>query len=80
MVYKYGLIVCPNCKTPKAVDLSKKTTKCFRCNKALKLDKVKIIHKSNSNEEIRAAIGLLNAEFDGNLEKFKKIFKNKKSY
>jgi len=78
MKKKYGLIVCPNCRKAKAVDLSVKKTKCFRCNKTLSLDKVKILYSSNSNEEIRNAIGLLNAEFDGNLEKFKEILKKRK--
>jgi len=77
---KFGIIVCPNCKKPKIVSLSVKQTKCFSCNKTLFLQKSKIIYKSNSQEEIRNAIGLLNAEIDGNLEKFKKILENKKFY
>jgi len=77
---KFGIIVCPNCRKAKAVDLSVKKTKCFSCNKTLSLGKVKILYKSNSNEEIRDAIGLLNAEMDGNIEKFKEILKNKNLY
>ena len=72
--------VCSNCKKAKAVDLSTKKTKCFRCNKTLSLDKLKVFYSSNSNEKIRNAIGLLNAELDGNLEKFKEILKNNKLY
>ena len=77
---KFGIIVCPNCRNPKAVDLSIKKTTCFRCNKSLSLKKVKILFKSNSQEKICNAIGLLNAELDGNREKFKKILKNNKFY
>ena len=77
---KFGIIVCPKCRSPKAVDLSVKKTKCFRCNKTLYLKKVKVLYKSNSREKITNAIGLLNAEFDGNVEKFKEILENKKFY
>ena len=77
---KFGIIVCPNCRKVKAVNLSVKKTKCFNCNKTLDLKKTVIIYKSNSRQEITNAIGLLNAELDGNLEKFKNILKNKKFY
>jgi ribosome-associated translation inhibitor RaiA len=77
---KYGIIVCPKCKKPKAVELYVKKTKCFSCNKNISLDDSVIIHKSNSLKEIQNAIGLLNAELDGNLEKFKEILKNNKFY
>ena len=70
---KFGIIVCPNCRNPKAVDLSVKKTRCFRCNTNLNLKKLKILYKSNSREEITNAIGLLNADLDGNIEKFEKI-------
>ena len=74
---KFGIIVCPICKKAKAVDLSIKTTKCFGCNKVLILRKLKILYKCNSNQEITQALGLINAEMDGNLEKFKEKISNK---
>jgi Domain of unknown function (DUF5817) len=57
---RFGIIVCPRCKNSKVVDLSFKTTACFRCNKKIDLDKVNILFKSNSDEEIRKAIGEIN--------------------
>ena len=57
---KFGIIVCPRCKNSKVVDLSFKTTTCFRCNKKIDLNKVRILYKSNSDEEIRKAIGEIN--------------------
>jgi hypothetical protein len=59
---RYGVIVCPKCKKVKAVDLNNKSTKCFFCKKQIMLNKVKILFKSNRQEEIRTAIGQINAE------------------
>ena len=59
---KFGIIVCPKCKKAKAVNLSNKTTKCFRCNKIYQIAKMKIFYKSNSEIIIRQEIGRINAE------------------
>ena len=59
---KFGIIVCPRCRNSKVVNLSCKTTTCFRCNKRIDLDKVKILYKSNSEQEIRQAIGIINVK------------------
>ena len=61
---KFGVIVCPGCKQAKGVDLSVKTTKCIRCGKLLRLDKVKIFYKTNSQENLRKAIGLMNVKIN----------------
>jgi len=59
---KFGIIVCPKCRNSKVVDLSHKTTICFRCNKKIDLNKVKIFYKSNSDQEIRKILGLINVK------------------
>ena len=59
---RFGIIVCPKCRKVKAVDLSFKTTKCIKCNKIICIDKVKILYKSNSQEQIRQMIGKINVE------------------
>jgi hypothetical protein len=59
---KYGVIVCPKCKKVKAVELKNKSTKCFFCNKQITIKKVKILFKSNFQEEIRNVIGQINEE------------------
>ncbi len=69
---KYGVIVCTKCKKAKGVDLSFKTTKCIRCNKVIKLDKVRILYKTNSEQKLRSYLGLVNADLDGKLEEFRK--------
>jgi len=70
---RFGVIVCPRCKKAKGVDLSHKTTKCIRCNKVIIIKKIKIIYQTNSEAELRNALGLINAELDGNLKEFKKL-------
>ena len=74
---KYGVIVCPNCKQVKGVELRYKSTNCIKCNKSIKLDKVKILFETNSNEELSRAIGLINADLDGKIKDFKKVFEKK---
>lgn len=72
---KYGVVVCPKCRQVKGIELRHKSTKCIRCNKNIVIDKVKIVFETNNEEELRNAIGLLNAKLDGKAEEFKKIFK-----
>ena len=75
---KYGVVVCPKCRNPKAVLLSFKTSKCTRCNKVLNIDKLKVIYISNSESEVRNIIGLINADKNGSYEVFKKTISKQK--
>jgi hypothetical protein len=61
---RFGVIVCPQCKLVKGVNLSSKTTKCVRCGKTLQINKLKIFYETESQEKLRNAIGLLNAELE----------------
>ena len=70
---RLGVIVCPQCKQVKGVNLSSKTTKCAGCGKTLTVQKVKIYYETESQEKLRQAIGLLNAELDGKSVAFKKL-------
>ena len=72
------VFVCPKCKQAKGVDLSFKTTKCTFCGKILRLDRLKIFYKTDSQEKLRQAIGLVNANLDGKLEDFKELLKDKR--
>jgi transposase-like protein len=72
---KFGIVVCPRCKKAKVVDLFCKTTKCHRCGKVLKLEKLKILYETDSEHKVRQALGLVNAEMDGRLEEFKGILR-----
>jgi len=70
---RLGVIVCPQCKQVKWVNLSSKTTKCVGCGKTIALEKIKIFYETDSQEKLRQAIGLLNAELDGKSVAFKKL-------
>jgi ribosomal protein L37AE/L43A len=61
---KYGIIVCPKCKSPKVVNLLNKTTRCIRCGKILTLNKLQIIHKTGSEQELREYIFIINKKLD----------------
>jgi hypothetical protein len=76
---KYGIVVCLKCKNPKVVLLSSKSSKCIRCGKILYIDRLKIFYKTNSRTKVRTAVGLINAEKDNNLTKFKRMI-NKENY
>jgi len=75
---RLGVIVCPQCKQVKGVDLSSKTTKCVGCGKTLTLEKLKFFYETQSQEKLRQVIGLLNAELDGKSDSFKKLLYDKK--
>jgi DNA-directed RNA polymerase subunit RPC12/RpoP len=61
---KYGVIVCPHCKYVKGIFLSAQTTKCIRCGKTLQRKKLKIFYETDSQEKLRQAIGLMNAQLN----------------
>jgi ribosomal protein L37AE/L43A len=62
---RLGVIVCPQCKQVKGVDLSSKTTKCTRCGKSLQLKKLKIFYETESQQKLRQMIGSLNEKLEG---------------
>jgi hypothetical protein len=61
---RFGVIVCPQCKQIKGVDLSSMTTKCIRCGKTLQIKKLKLFYETESQEKLQKAIGLLNVELE----------------
>jgi transposase-like protein len=73
---RLGVIVCPQCKQVKGIDLFLKTTKCAGCGKTLSLKKLKIFYETDSQEKLRQAIGLLNAELDRKSITFKKLLRD----
>ena len=48
----YGVICCPKCRFVTAVDLKFKTKKCIKCNYNINLKKVRIIFKTEDNNEL----------------------------
>ena len=48
----YGVICCPKCRFVTAVDLKFKTKKCIKCNYNINLKKVRVIFKTENNNEL----------------------------
>ena len=48
----YGVICCPKCRFVTAVDLKFKTKKCIKCNYSISLRKVRVIFKTEDNNEL----------------------------
>jgi hypothetical protein len=74
---KLGVIACPQCTHVKGVNLSSKTTKCGYCGKTIVLERCKIFYETESQEKLRHAIGMVNAEIDGKPNEFKKLMQAK---
>ena len=72
---KFGIIVCPKCKKAKVVNLSCKTSRCYRCNEIFTFENLKIQYKTDSEQKARLDLGIVNAEIDGRLGEYKEIMK-----
>ena len=48
----YGVICCPKCRFVTAVDLKFKTKKCIKCNYSINLRIVRVIFKTEDNNEL----------------------------
>lgn len=71
---RFGVIACPQCRHAKGVNLTTKTTKCTHCGKTLKLKTLIIFYETDSLQQLRQAVGVLNAQFDKKRDGFSKIF------
>ena len=48
----FGIICCPKCRFVSGIDLQFNTKKCIKCNFTINLKKVKIIFKTEDNNEL----------------------------
>ena len=48
----YGVICCPKCRFVTADDLKFKTKKCIKCNYNINVKKVRVIFKTEDNNEL----------------------------
>ncbi|HVL88070.1 MAG TPA: hypothetical protein VM681_08735 [Candidatus Thermoplasmatota archaeon] len=53
---EYGLVACFSCKTPKGVDLSRKTTECNGCGRRLEIASLRILARAASVAELQEAL------------------------
>ena len=59
---RYGVIICPHCKTGKIIELKHKSTTCIRCGKRLLIKKIKVLYQTDSLEGARQSLGQMNAK------------------
>lgn len=57
---KFGVVVCSKCNMAKGVNLSSKTTKCTRCGRVYRLEKLRILFKTDSEQKLTHAVGIVN--------------------
>jgi len=72
---RFGVVVCPSCRRVKGVRLSCKTTRCPGCSRVFRLKDLRIVYETDSEQKLRQAIGLVNADIDGKLGEFKVLIK-----
>jgi hypothetical protein len=57
---RFGVVLCPKCKTAKGIVLGSKTTTCTRCEKRINLKNARIIVEVDSESELAKAVGEIN--------------------
>jgi hypothetical protein len=53
---KFGIVICPHCRTARGTRLDAKTAACVKCGKRLDLKKVKIQYKVETESELAQAV------------------------
>ena len=74
---RLGVIICPQCKYVKGVNLTSKTTKCTCCGKTLQLKKLKVVYETESQETLRQMIGFVRVKQKGKADFFKDFVHDK---
>ncbi len=53
---EYGVVVCPDCGRPRAVNLSHTTVTCQRCGTRFRLRTRKVLYRAEDAREAAAAV------------------------
>lgn len=56
----FGVVICPGCQQPRAINLSAKRTLCPRCGKTVEVRKALIHFQSSDSQEVRQFIVKMN--------------------
>ncbi len=68
----YGVVLCPNCKRPKGVNLEAKTTTCI-CGKRLRIPEMRVLYRTEDARNLPEAIGRITAKLEGREEEFEEM-------
>jgi len=66
----YGVAVCPKCHRAKGVALSCKTTECSHCGHSIDITKARIYHRTDSQQELAAAMKIMTEKLAVRIEDF----------
>lgn len=61
----FGVVACPYCRRAKTFEVGRKTTQCAHCSKTLKLEHLRVFHRSDDLAEVQRAAGEMNARYGG---------------
>ncbi len=65
----YAVIACPKCRRPKGVELRHSAVTCPNCGKRLELRHLRILYRTDSLEELKAAVAAVAAKLRDGTEK-----------
>lgn len=68
----YGVVLCPNCKRPKGVNLEAKTATCI-CGKRLRIPEMRTLYRTEDARKLPEAIGRIAAKLEGREEEFEEM-------
>ena len=65
---RFGVILCPQCKTARGIMLGSKTTSCVKCGKKINLKKARLLVKVRTESDLAHAVGEINMKLSNGQE------------
>jgi transcription elongation factor Elf1 len=65
---RFGVILCPHCKTARGIVMGTKTTSCAKCGKKVNLKVARLLLKVDSESELAQAVGEINLKLNNGKE------------
>lgn len=53
---KFGVVLCPRCKTAKGIRLNAKTSRCSKCGKNIDLKKAQVLYRVSSERQLSKVV------------------------
>ena len=75
---KFGVVLCPRCKTAKGIRLNTKTSRCAKCGKNIDLKKAQVLCRVNSERQLSKVVMEYNKSIMGGNEIYLEDIKSKK--
>lgn len=62
---RYGVVVCPQCRHARGLELKTRTSTCGRCGKRSDNRRLQVLYEAQDAEELRTAVGVVEARVTG---------------